>query len=147
MDDLRKVLKMFDNLGANYFCDYNELKKAFRAEIKKHHPDISGDSNKAKEIITSFRELQKIYNDKEKFEYYRNLFMIACETKNGMEVGNNNVFQDDSALDRIKNFVKSKTLLASLVGLLSIFVFIGDIVLSFFVSAVIILGVWAYRRL
>ncbi|MCS7299108.1 MAG: hypothetical protein RMJ37_03985 [Spirochaetia bacterium] len=146
MDDLKRVLEMFDNLGASYFCDYTDLKKAFRAEIKKHHPDVSGDSNRAKEIITSFRELQKIYNDKEKLEYYRNLFIMTREARNGIEAGDD-VFQNASIFDKIRNFVKSKVLLVGLAGVLLNFVLIGDIIIGLLISVVMVLGIWAYRRL
>lgn len=146
MNDLKRVLEMFDNLGASYFCDYRDLKKAFRAEIKKHHPDVSGDSNRAKEIITSFRELQKIYNDKEKLEYYRNLFIMACEAKNKIEA-RDSVFKNTSIFDKIRNFVKPKVLLVGLAGVLMSSVLIGDIILGLLVSVVIVLGVWAYMRL
>lgn len=74
MEKLEDILKLFDTINAPYFCDYRTLKRCFRREIKKHHPDVSGNEEKAKVIITAFKKLEKIYQDSKILDYYKQMF-------------------------------------------------------------------------
>ncbi|MGC8870437.1 MAG: J domain-containing protein [Brevinematia bacterium] len=74
MEDLSKVLYFFDKLEAPYFCEFDHLKRCFRLKIKKCHPDRGASENEAREVISSFKELEKIYKDQRLMMYYKSLF-------------------------------------------------------------------------
>jgi hypothetical protein len=81
MNELQKILKSFDILGVPYFSDYTTIKTSFRKKIKELHPDIikSKDDEEAKKLISSYKFLQSLYNNKDLLEHYRNQFL---ETQN-----------------------------------------------------------------
>ena len=49
----------YDILGVNKSADQSEIKRAFRKQAKKYHPDTKGDS---KNSIDKFREIVEAYN-------------------------------------------------------------------------------------
>jgi hypothetical protein len=81
MNELQKILKSFDILGVPYFSDYTTIKTSFRKKIKELHPDIikTKDDEEAKKLISSYKFLQSLYNNKDLLEHYRNQFL---ETQN-----------------------------------------------------------------
>ena len=81
MNELQKILKSFDILGVPYFSDYTTIKTSFRKKIKELHPDIikTKDDEEAKKLISSYKFLQSLYNNKNLLEHYRNQFL---ETQN-----------------------------------------------------------------
>jgi hypothetical protein len=81
MNELQKILKSFDILGVPYFSDYTTIKTSFRNKIKELHPDIikTKDDEEAKKLISSYKFLQSLYNNKDLLEHYRNQFL---ETQN-----------------------------------------------------------------
>lgn len=59
MKDYYKVL------GVSPGAPKEVIKAAYRAQMKKHHPDVGGDSEKAKEIEEAYRRLSRspVYSD------------------------------------------------------------------------------------
>lgn len=46
-------------LGVNVLMDWEEIKARFRFMLKKHHPDVGGSVEKAREVIEEFERLKR----------------------------------------------------------------------------------------
>lgn len=148
MKDLKNILEMFDTLNAPYFCDYRTLKYCFRKEIKRCHPDRSGDEEKAKAVISAFRELESLYRSRETLEYYKSLFTSQnhrnkdeLKLQNGMVSA---VFEKGSSGKEGK---RGGRVVMSILGIFAIIAVLGDVIISLLVVLVIMAFVWAYRRI
>lgn len=139
MEDIKKVLTLFDTIKAPYFCDYKTLKKCFRREIKKYHPDVSGDEEKAKTIIIAFKELEKIYQNRETLNHYRQIY----------ETNNNNTRKNNISSHReSKDKTYKKKLI--IVGFILLFVMILLLSNDFLIGILLVITtltlIWGYRK-
>lgn len=148
MRDLSKILSYFDKLDAPYFCEFSYLKKCFRVKIKKFHPDMGASEDEAKEIILSFKELEKLYKNERLLLYYRNLFERDRIPDSHEEVvivnksSRNNLFED-FYLGLGRSFGKrSLSFFGWLVVCVVLLFFVKDLVV--FVLAVLVMFVTFY---
>ncbi|MCX8029645.1 MAG: hypothetical protein N2712_06605 [Brevinematales bacterium] len=146
---LKHILKMYDNFGTRYFCEYEELKCAFRKKIKEYHPDLAGDENKAKEIISSYKELEKLYKDKNLFNEYKNLY-ISSQNKHP-ENNQSKYFKSQkeqvSSKFRITHILsRNSKFLILLIGIITVLI-AGDILIGMLSFLVLLTILWSYRRI
>ncbi|MFN4245305.1 MAG: hypothetical protein ACK4F9_04050 [Brevinematia bacterium] len=141
MKDIREILEMFDNIKAPYFCSYQKLKECFRNEIKKHHPDKMGNEDRAKEIITSFRELENIYKNAESFEFYKTLYLSTIEKS---DIGTNTDFKSKETR-RSKFVIDRKLVVFAIILAVTILIF-GDILMSLLITLGALIVLWGYTK-
>lgn len=144
MKDLKEVLKMFEILNAPYFCEYSKLKEYFRKEIKKHHPDTKGDEEKAKIIISSFKELEKIYKDKDLLDYYKTTFYSNLDKNKEINQNSYKVVPEKISPSLLRK-VSSPTI--ALLSLIAMLIISRDILISLLATSVILISLWAYNRI
>lgn len=140
MKNINDILELFDIIKAPYFCDYKTLKKCFRREIKKHHPDISGDEEKAKTIIIAFKKLEKIYQDNEKLNYYKHLF----------ENKKNDIPEETSIKQKSITRLITRTRIFGIIVLILFVIFLvltNDFLTGLLTSVGIVIVIWGYKRL
>lgn len=140
MKNINDILELFDIIKAPYFCDYKTLKKCFRREIKKHHPDISGDEEKAKTIIIAFKKLEKIYQDNEKLNYYKHLF----------ESKKNDIPEETSIKHKSITRLITRTRIFGIIVLILFVIFLvltNDFLTGLLTSVGIVIVIWGYKRL
>lgn len=136
MKRIKEILKMFDTIKAPYFCSYQKLKECFREEIKKHHPDRMGDEEKAKEIITSFRELEKIYKNLETLEAYKRIYFST--------INSSSAISEESPKIVKKLSISKKFIILAITTVITILV--GDISLMFLAIVAVTIVLWGYEK-
>jgi molecular chaperone DnaJ len=57
---------LYDLLGVDKNANDKEIKKAYRNKSKEHHPDVGGNEDMFKKIVTAY----EVLSDKEKRKYY-----------------------------------------------------------------------------
>jgi curved DNA-binding protein CbpA len=148
MNELQKILKSFDILGVPYFSDYTTIKTSFRKKIKELHPDIikTKDDEEAKKLISSYKFLQSLYNNKDLLEHYRNQFL---ETQN---LKTQKRFISLPSLKSIKALIKKhykliiKVIALAAIIIISTIIFDNLINITLFIM-VVVGGYFAFTRL
>jgi hypothetical protein len=148
MNELQKILKSFDILGVPYFSDYTTIKTSFRKKIKELHPDIikTKDDEEAKKLISSYKLLQSLYNNKDLLEHYRNQFL---ETQN---LKTQKMFINLPSLKRIPALIKKhykliiKIIALTAIIIISTIIFDNLINITLFIL-VVLGGYFAFTKL
>jgi cell fate (sporulation/competence/biofilm development) regulator YlbF (YheA/YmcA/DUF963 family) len=148
MNELQKILKSFDILGVPYFSDYTTIKTSFRKKIKELHPDIikAKDDEEAKKLISSYKFLQSLYNNKDLLEHYRNQFL---ETQN---LKTQKRFINLPSLKRIPALIKKHYKLIIKITALTAIIIISTIIFDNLINItlfimVVVGGYFAFTRL
>jgi len=148
MNELQKILKSFDILGVPYFSDYTTIKTSFRKKIKELHPDIikTKDDEEAKKLISSYKFLQSLYNNKNLLEHYRNQFLETQNLKTQKRFINLPSLKSITALIKKHYKLIIKIIALTAIIIISTIIFDNLINITLFIL-VVVGGYFAFTRL
>jgi curved DNA-binding protein CbpA len=87
----------FEVLGVEWSASDAEIKKAYRQLVKKHHPDVAGDSREAGEKLRAINDAYETLRDPQK----------RADYKLGIQIGRMGA-GDNPRVDNLESFLKQK---------------------------------------